>query len=49
MSTVVVSGEDVIVAVIDGAMVSLLLAISLPAPLGTVALESTFVTTPVSR
>lgn len=44
---VVVSGEDVVVAVID-ALVSLLLAISLPAPLGTVALGSTFVTTPVS-
>jgi len=50
VSTVVISGEDVVivVAVIDGAMVSLLLAISLLAPLGTVALGSTFVTTPVS-
>lgn len=45
VSIVVVSGVDV-VAVIDA--VSLLLAISLLAPLGTVALESTFVTPAVS-
>lgn len=45
---VVVSGEDVVVVAVIDAMVSLLLAISLLAPLDTVALGSTFITTPVS-
>lgn len=49
MSVTVVSEEDVVVIVALGLVaVSLLLAMLLLAPLGTVALESTFVTPPVS-
>ncbi|KAL0133499.1 hypothetical protein PUN28_000911 [Cardiocondyla obscurior] len=46
VSVVMISGEDVVVMI--DATVSLLLEVSLSAPLGTVALESTFVTAPVS-
>jgi len=44
----VVSGDDAVAIVAVGLAVSLLLAMSLLTPLDTVALESTFVTPPVS-